>query len=130
MQYLRLDHGVFVMGEWLDWISFLHRGGVDSSVIQGIADDILPGHPAIERVVSLLDNHAPVDACLLIVEHTLIIYSIQMHDDPSGCGAKISWWPKGLSGGQEFAAEFVAEDLPTAILGALLTVLQAEGADG
>ena len=45
---------------------------------------------------------------------------------PSGCGAKLVWWPDGLSDGREIASQGYDIDPARAMLGAVIRALIAD----
>jgi hypothetical protein len=68
-----------------------------------------------------------VDAALSVAERVLTTYSLQISIDPSGNGAKLTWWPLGLSEGVEFRGEHVTGgDTALAIVGATLAALLSQ----
>jgi len=77
----------------------------------------------------LIGNHftSSIDAAIALVDRMLKTYWMEMTVDPSGGGAKILYWPNGISGEIEIGPVYGAStDLPLAILLALFCTLDAQ----
>lgn len=86
-------------------------------------------HPQSGVIIRFRNNPSitySLNAAIALVKRIRNIYSLTMIDDPSGQGAKLTIWPKGLSGDEELLFEGVHTSMPRALLVALLKSLQAE----
>jgi hypothetical protein len=72
------------------------------------------------------DYDSSIDDAVGLVDRMLKVYSLTITIDPSGNGAKLTWWPEGLTGERQVHADEVSESITHAILAALLTALSTQ----
>ena len=71
--------------------------------------------------------HGSLDAAKALVEAVCPgAHQVNVDWGPSGCGAKLFWWPDGLSGGRGIEAQGYDDDPARAILAAALRALIAD----
>lgn len=86
----------------------------------------------IDTKGTCLEYTASLDAITRLISETFRTYSLQLTDDPSGCGVHLIWWPNGLA---DHANTIVADSdcgggntIELAACIALVTALEARSA--
>ena len=88
----------------------------------GIASD---GLPIIKTMYSAFSGS--LDAAKALIEAVCIgAHQVTVDWGPSGCGAKLVWWPDGLSDGREIASHGYDVDPARAMLGAVIRAMIAD----
>jgi len=78
---------------------------------------------ALSTCLSVPSYSSSLDAVVALIEEKLPVNTTRTCSDPSGCTAQITWWPNGLSGGQRIQTQGASDNLPLALLAALLQAL-------
>ena len=96
----------------------------ECAMIYAVFPEEIEGAGASECVSLAMDGS--IDAAKSLIDATYIgEHQVTVDWGPSGCGAKLVWWPYGLSGGREIAAQGYDFDPARAMLGAVIRALIA-----
>lgn len=71
-----------------------------------------------------------IDAAVRLCDEVLRVHRLDLCIDPSGIGAEITWWPRGLSNGGVITSKSVTTWPSGAILMALFKAIQAKEGEG
>jgi hypothetical protein len=64
-----------------------------------------------------------MDAAALLIDKQLRVFQLNTSEDPSGCGADLTWWPHGLGGEAEITAKAAATTTSAASIACLCRAL-------
>ena len=77
-------------------------------------------------VIRYVPYTSSLDAIVALIERKHQVMSLTMTIDPSGCGAKLTVWPQGLSGGIETRFDSVSHSVELACCAVFLSSLSAQ----
>ena len=97
----------------------------ECAMIYAVFPDEIEGIYAAEWVSLAMDGS--IDAAKSLIAAVCIgEHQVTVDWGPSGCGAKLVWWPDGLSDGREIASDGYDVDPARAMLGAVIRALIAD----
>ena len=89
--------------------------------------DDLPRPAALHTDLCWKAFNGSIDAAKALIEAVCIdAHQVTVDWGPSGCGAKLVWWPDGLSDGREIASHGYDVDPARAMLGAVIRAMIAD----